>query len=156
MTIGAREALDRLRAALVAGELDPDLEQVNVDLMSAFGSAAHEQSEATAEPADRDIGVRFDGPVRLLEVVNLLVDVTGYDGIEVAVVTGEHTLGEPIRSKRATHEPHQPPTYRNLWPQSRKKHRSHTNPRFKRSVQGSTQDERGNIDSDASMKPPKS
>ena len=92
MTIGAREALDRLRAALDAGELDPDLEALHVDLMSAFGSVARRHSDANSEPADLDIGVRFDGPVRLLEVVNLLVDTTGYDNIDVAVVTGEHPV----------------------------------------------------------------
>lgn len=92
VAIGAREALDRLRAALDAGELDPLLERFHVDLMSAFGSANQAPEPAISDPADLDIGVRFDGPVMLLEVINLLVDVTGYDNIDVAVVTGDHPV----------------------------------------------------------------
>ena len=92
MIIGAREALKRLRADLDAGELDAQLEALNVNLMSAFGSAAREPDPAIDEPADLDIGVRFDGPAKLLEVINLLIDVTGYDNIDVAVVTGNHPV----------------------------------------------------------------
>lgn len=92
MATGARQALQRLRTVIDAGELDSDLEALQVDLMSAFGSAVAESDVVGNEPGDLDIGVRFDGPIQLLEVINLLVDVTGYDQIDVAVITGDHPV----------------------------------------------------------------
>ena len=89
---GAREALSRLRIALDAGALDSAIESLNVDLLSAFGSVTRAPDPAIAEPADLDIGVRFDGAARVLDLIGLLIDVTGYDNIDVAVVTGDHPV----------------------------------------------------------------
>lgn len=88
MAVDARTALDRLRRALDAGDLDADLERLGVRVMGAFGSAVR----GGEEPNDLDIGVGFTGPPKLLELIDLLVATTGYDGIDVAVVEGEHPV----------------------------------------------------------------
>lgn len=88
MTTDARVALERLRCAIDAGQLDADLKRLSVSVMGAFGSA----TRPDGTPSDLDIGVRFDGPVRLLEVIDLLVATTGYDRIDVAVTEGEHPV----------------------------------------------------------------
>jgi predicted nucleotidyltransferase len=88
MTTDARVALERLRGAIDAGDLDDGLERLGVSVMGAFGSAARSDSV----PLDLDVGVRFDGPVHLLEVIDLLVATTGYDRIDVAVIEGEHPV----------------------------------------------------------------
>lgn len=88
MTTDARVALKRLRRTLDAGGVDHELDGLGVVVMGAFGSAIR----AGDDPADLDIGVGFDGPVRLLEVIDLLVATTGYDRIDVAVIDGEHPV----------------------------------------------------------------
>ncbi len=88
MTTDARVALERLRHAVDAGALDSDLERLGVSVMGAFGSAARPDGT----PSDLDIGVRFDGPVHLLEVIDLLVATTNYDRIDVAVIEGKHPV----------------------------------------------------------------
>lgn len=88
MTVDARTGLERLRRALDGGSLDADLERFGVDVMGAFGSA----TRADGDAADLDLGVRFSGPVRLLELIDLLVATTGFDGVDVAVIDGEHPV----------------------------------------------------------------
>jgi len=88
MTVDARTGLERLRLALDGGSLDADLERLGVDVMGAFGSA----TRANGAAADLDLGVRFSGPVRLLELIDLLVATTGFDGVDVAVIDGEHPV----------------------------------------------------------------
>lgn len=88
MTTDARVALERLRHAVYSGNLDSDLERLGVSVMGAFGSVT--RPEGT--PSDLDIGVRFDGPARLLEIIDLLVATTNYDRIDVALIEGEHPV----------------------------------------------------------------
>lgn len=91
MSVTAREARDRLIDATSRSDLDAVLEALGVDLLGIFGSTAAIDPPST-EPADLDIGVRFTGPVRLLELIDLLVTTTGFDRIDVAVVDGSHPV----------------------------------------------------------------
>jgi len=86
--VDARAALERLRRALDAGELDDRLEALGVDVMGAFGSA----TRPGPEPADLDVGARFTGRPDLLGLIDLLVATTGFDRIDVAVIDGEHPV----------------------------------------------------------------
>lgn len=86
--VDARTALERLRRAIDAGELDDRLEALGVEVMGAFGSA----TRAGGDPSDLDIGARFAGPVDLLGLIDLLVATTGFDAIDVAVIEGEHPV----------------------------------------------------------------
>ncbi len=88
MPVDARSALARLQRALEAGALDADFRDLGVAFMGAFGSAARTHGD----PSDLDVGVGFSGPVRLLELVDLLVATTGYDAIDVAVVSGDQPV----------------------------------------------------------------
>ncbi|MBS1848606.1 MAG: hypothetical protein JST73_10045, partial [Actinobacteria bacterium] len=87
----ASQARDRLIDAASNGDLDADLEALGVDLLGIFGSTAAVEPPA-AEPSDLDVGARFTGPVRLLELIDLLVTVTDFDRIDVAVVDGSHPV----------------------------------------------------------------
>lgn len=88
MATDARAALVRLQESIDGGTLDADLERLGVSVLSAFGSA----TRPGGEPADLDIGVRFSGPARLLEIIDLLVTATGYDRIDAAVITGDQPV----------------------------------------------------------------
>lgn len=88
MPTDARAALERLRRALAAGELDDDLERLDISVMGAFGSA----TKPDGTPSDLDIGVRFDGPAHILGLIDLLVATTGYDRIDLAVIDGAHPV----------------------------------------------------------------
>lgn len=93
MTRTAIEARDLLVEAADHGRLDTDLTALGVDLLGIFGSAAvPPESERATEPRDLDIAVRFAGPVRLLELIDLLTSTTGFDRIDVAVVEGRHPV----------------------------------------------------------------
>lgn len=88
MTRNARQALARLREAAADGTLDRVLEPLDVDLLGAFGSALRDDGD----PGDLDIGARFTGKARLLELIDALVALTNYDRIDVAVITGDHPV----------------------------------------------------------------
>lgn len=88
MTTDAREALERLQSAIASGAIDAELRRLGVRVMGAFGSATRSGGDAH----DLDIGVGVDGEVDLLAIIDLLVATTGYDRIDVAVVTGEHPV----------------------------------------------------------------
>lgn len=88
MPVDARSALARLQNVLEGGALDADLHDLGVAFMGAFGSA----TRTDGDPSDLDLGVGFSGPIRLLELVDLLVATTGYDAIDVAVVTGDQPV----------------------------------------------------------------
>jgi predicted nucleotidyltransferase len=86
MPVDARAALERLRQAIDAGELDDRLEALGVDVMGAFGSS----TRPDGEPSDLDIGARFAGRPDLLGLIDLLVATTGFDKVDVAAIEGEH------------------------------------------------------------------
>lgn len=88
MAADARTALERLRRALDAGELDPRLAALGVRVLGAFGSATRDDGEAH----DLDVGVVFSGPARVLELIDLLVEVTGFDAVDLAVIEGHHPV----------------------------------------------------------------
>jgi predicted nucleotidyltransferase len=92
----ARTALSVLVAAALDGRLDALCEPLGVALMSAFGSATH---QSLHEPRDLDIGVSFrrHGQVALVSAPRLalwtaLVDLTGYEGIDVVVIDGDNPV----------------------------------------------------------------
>lgn len=95
----ARTALAKLMAAASDGTLDRLVEPLGVRLLGAFGSA----TRPDAAPHDLDIAVAFVGPPKVLELIDALVELTGFDRIDLAVVDGEHPVldaealcGEPL------------------------------------------------------------
>lgn len=82
----ARGALHRLKQSTSNGALDELCAALDVDVLGAFGSA----TRADASARDLDIGVRFNGPNRALELIDRLVELTGFDDIDVVVITGDH------------------------------------------------------------------
>lgn len=90
MAVTATSARDTLIRAGERGTLDLELEKLGVDLLGIFGSSV--APVPGLEPADLDVAVRFAGPVRLLELIDLLVRVTGFDQIDVAVADGSHPV----------------------------------------------------------------
>ncbi|MBK6858486.1 MAG: hypothetical protein IPG97_18530 [Microthrixaceae bacterium] len=73
---------------------DDELAALGVDLLGIFGSTAARESAQVpdTEPHDLDVAARFNGPVRLLELIDLLVRTTGFDRVDVAVVDGNHPV----------------------------------------------------------------
>lgn len=88
MTDDARAALRCLQRSFFAGELDDHMERLDVSVMGAFGGA----TRPDGTPSDLDIGVRFDGPAHILELIDLLVATSGYDLIDLAVIDGTHPV----------------------------------------------------------------
>jgi predicted nucleotidyltransferase len=80
----ARHALDRLLAAAADGRLDEVCERFGVRLLGAFGSA----TVPGAEPSDLDLGVGFRAEARVLELLDALTALTGYDRIDLVVLDG--------------------------------------------------------------------
>ena len=74
-------------AAAHDGSLDAVCEEHGVRVMSAFGSAARPSSKL-GDPGDLDIGVSFRDPARppRLALWSALVDLTGYEGIDLVVL----------------------------------------------------------------------
>lgn len=87
--IDPRAARHRLEAAADGGELDEVCDRLGVRLLSVFGSAAHDDGPT---PHDLDIAVSFRGEPRVLELIDELVRMTGFEGIDVAVIDG----AEPV------------------------------------------------------------
>lgn len=101
MASDAESALVTLRKAADNGDLDAVMEHLEVRLLGAFGSATRPSGER--RPADLDIAVWFEGPVKMLELIDALVEMTGFDKIDLAVVDGSHPVldaealcGEPL------------------------------------------------------------
>lgn len=88
MAVDARAALARLERAAADSTLDGLVEPLGVVLLGAFGSA----TRPTGSPNDLDIAVAFDGPAKVLELIDVLVSLTGYDHIDLAVVEGLHPV----------------------------------------------------------------
>jgi len=84
----ARQAMARLEAAAVNGTLERMLEPLEVDVLGAFGSVLDDGPT----PNDLDVGARFKGEPRLLELIDALTELTGYDSIDVAIITGDHPV----------------------------------------------------------------
>lgn len=96
-----RDALARLLEATGDGRLDELCERRGVALLSAFGSAtvAAEGDGAEQEPADLDIGVSFGEAPDLLGLLDDLVVLTGFDGVDLVPLDG---AGPVLRSEALT------------------------------------------------------
>lgn len=82
-------AFERLLAATERGEIDQLGERHGLDLLGVFGSVVRRyRDETTPMPRDLDISVSFTGQPRLLELVDDLVCLTGYEHVDVAVLNG--------------------------------------------------------------------
>lgn len=77
-----REALERLRTAADAGELDTICERYGVRLLGAFGSAVR----GDTTPADLDIAVSFLEAPDELGLLDALTELTRCDVIDLAVL----------------------------------------------------------------------
>jgi predicted nucleotidyltransferase len=88
-------AVDRLLSAAADGTLDALCERLGVRVLGVFGSAArqHRRPDPSARPPrDVDIVASFAGPPRHLELVDALVQLTGCDAIDVAVIDGTNPV----------------------------------------------------------------
>ncbi len=94
----ARAALDRLLAAAGDGRLDELCERLGVRVLAAFGSAASGGGEAN----DLDIAAGFLGSPRVLELIDGLVALSGYDRIDLAILDGADPV---LRSEALTGTP---------------------------------------------------
>lgn len=93
MANGAQAALERLRAAAADGTLDEICERRGVRLLGAFGSALR-----SPDPGDLDLGISFQtGGGDVLGVIDDLTVLTGFDGLDVAVIDG----ADPVLRARA-------------------------------------------------------
>ncbi len=97
--IDARVARQRLEASAEGGELDQVCRRLGVRLLGIFGSATRDDSRA---PDDLDVAVSFAGTPLLLELIDELVRITGFDGIDVTVIDN----AEPVlRAEALTGRP---------------------------------------------------
>lgn len=93
MPAGPRTALERLVAAAEDGTLDRICERHGVRVLGAFGSAT-----SSADAHDLDLGVGFLHERRdVLGLLDEMVQLTDYDGIDLAVVDG----ADPVLRARA-------------------------------------------------------
>lgn len=91
----AVEALHRLVNAAQCQEFQDVLRSLDVQVLTAFGSAAllFEGREGRPSFANNlDIGVLFRDQSRLFELINVLVSVAGYDQLDIAVIDREHPV----------------------------------------------------------------
>ncbi len=79
--------MTELHAAASPGVLDDLCEEMGVDVLGVFGSAAHSDP---APANDLDVAVRFVDVNRSLELIDGLVALTLYDDIDLVVITGAH------------------------------------------------------------------
>ena len=88
-------ALERLRAAAASGELDAICERRGVRVLGAFGSAPRRlRHPEDPLPRDLDLSVSFAGPARVLELIDDLVQLTGYDGLDLLVLDDAEPLAK--------------------------------------------------------------
>lgn len=98
----AAEAASRIEAALADGSLDELCERRGIRLMALFGSAA---SAATTPGSDFDIAVEWLGDGDVLELVDALTVLTGFDRVDVAILNGANpTLRARALSGRGLYE----------------------------------------------------
>lgn len=83
--VDTREAVRRLEAAARDGRLDEICDRRRVRLLGVFGGAADDSAES---PDDVDVAVSFAGEPAVLELLGDLVDLTGFDRIDLAVIDG--------------------------------------------------------------------
>lgn len=81
----ATEAAQRLAAAVANGTVDELCEPRGVRLLALFGSAA--AGTATTD-SDLDVAVEWVTDGDLLELVDALTVITGFDRVDVAVLNG--------------------------------------------------------------------
>ena len=79
----ARDAVGTLKTAAADGRIDQLCERLGVRLLGIFGSAARPGGH---DPHDVDIAVSFVGPRRDIDLIDALVQLTNFDGIDLAVV----------------------------------------------------------------------
>jgi hypothetical protein len=86
--VDARAALQVLVEAAGDGRLDELCDRLGVRLLGAFGSAVRSASadQGAIDPNDLDIAVGFRGSRRELELIDGLVAMTSYDGIDLVDV----------------------------------------------------------------------
>jgi predicted nucleotidyltransferase len=79
----ATDALDRLRAAAASGALDALCDALHIALVVAFGSTT--ANDRLHDPRDLDVAVRFrpDAETTRVDVINALIDLTGYTEVDV-------------------------------------------------------------------------
>ena len=101
----ARAALQMLVKAAGDGRLDELCDRLGVRVLGAFGSAVSPATtdQGAIDPGDLDIAVGFRGARRELELIDGLVALTGYDGIDLLdvdranpVVRAEALTGVPL------------------------------------------------------------
>jgi predicted nucleotidyltransferase len=90
---GAAAALARLVDAAHDGRLDAICDRLGVRLLGVFGSAA----QGEPAPHDLDVAVSFRHEARVLELLDVLTELTGYDHIDLAVIDG----ADPVLRARA-------------------------------------------------------
>lgn len=83
--VDALNALERLRTAADDGKLDALCEEHAVDLLGVFGSAVRRHRQG-GPPGDLDVAVRFVEHGDPVALVNALIDLTGYDHVDLAVL----------------------------------------------------------------------
>ena len=107
--------VERLLAAAEDGRLDVLADRFGLRLLGVFGSAARAHrfpGRADRPPRDLDVAVSFtgdrDGPPPLVELVDALVELTGCDAVDVAVIDGaspvlraEALVGLPLYERTA-------------------------------------------------------
>jgi predicted nucleotidyltransferase len=86
-------ALDRLLGATERGEVDALGERHGIELLGVFGSAVRRLHDPDAPPPrDLDLAVRLGAESDLLALIADLVDLAGYDGVDVAVLNGAESV----------------------------------------------------------------
>lgn len=93
-TSDAMVALHRLLEAVGDGTVDDLCAAHGVDLMGVFGSAYRRfRDAAQPTPGDLDVCVSFIGKDRpVLELLDRLMTLTGYDRIDLAVLNGANPV----------------------------------------------------------------
>lgn len=81
------EALGRLRAAADDGRLDALCAACGVRLLGVFGSVLAPHTP-DAGPHDIDVAVSFEGPPRVVPLLDELTALTDCDAIDVVVIDG--------------------------------------------------------------------
>lgn len=82
----ATQGVERLRRAADDGRLDALAARLGIRLLGVFGSAAHPRPGHAA--ADLDVAVSFRDAPKELALVDALVEITGVDEIDLAVIDG--------------------------------------------------------------------
>jgi predicted nucleotidyltransferase len=100
----ATDALDRLLAAADSGALEALCDALDLALLVAFGSTT--DPDRLHEPRDLDVAVRFrpDARADRVDVINALIDLTGYTEVDVI----DLAAAGPVLRARALGPPCEP------------------------------------------------